>query len=327
MPDDTINRWCARRRAPVEIEITQIPDLKPGEITLLDMHSLLNVLNVLESEIALMGLQLADREDLLKESMSVCSRAKSSLTDEKLALDFAARPREMEAAILSEIASASASYPGRRNEAEVAESIANVQNVFQILEVRVQEVLARAQQPDRWICVPIPVLRADFVSLFAAMERNSRGRYRIVYNLALQKPTDYYIDFVIEGVDGDVVSLPLVFKDVMRDLIANARKYTMPGGIINVGLHASATDLSFVVRDTGCGIPPDEVESVVQFGRRGSNVSKRRTMGGGFGLTKAFLVTKRFGGRFWINSELGIGTRVSIRLPRPGSAQIPSAVR
>jgi signal transduction histidine kinase len=43
-------------------------------------------------------------------------------------------------------------------------------------------------------------------------------------------------------------------------------------------------------------------------------------MGGGFGLTKAFLVTKQFGGRMWIKSELGVGTRITLKLPRPGSA-------
>jgi signal transduction histidine kinase len=43
-------------------------------------------------------------------------------------------------------------------------------------------------------------------------------------------------------------------------------------------------------------------------------------MGGGFGLTKAFMVTKRFGGRFWIASELGRGTRIRIVIPLPATA-------
>jgi signal transduction histidine kinase len=40
-------------------------------------------------------------------------------------------------------------------------------------------------------------------------------------------------------------------------------------------------------------------------------------MGGGFGLTKAFFVTKQFGGRFWIASRLGYGTQVRLWIPRP----------
>lgn len=40
-------------------------------------------------------------------------------------------------------------------------------------------------------------------------------------------------------------------------------------------------------------------------------------MDSGFGLTKAFLVTKPFGGRCWIRSELDVGTRIRIEIPRP----------
>lgn len=49
-------------------------------------------------------------------------------------------------------------------------------------------------------------------------------------------------------------------------------------------------------------------------------------MGGGFGLTKAFYITKQFGGRFFIASECGVGTRIRILLPRPSDAHArPSA--
>ena len=60
---------------------------------------------------------------------------------------------------------------------------------------------------------------------------------------------------------------------------------------------------------------------MVQFGQRASNVGEVRTMGGGFGLTKAFLVTKQFGGRFWLASQLEVGTRVRIQIPRPSETQ------
>jgi len=105
----------------------------------------------------------------------------------------------------------------------------------------------------------------------------------------------------------------------MRDLIANARKYTAQGGIIAAGLFEGLRELRFVVHDTGCGIPEPELRRVVEFGRRGSNVSNVRTMGGGFGLTKAYYVTKQFGGRMWIASRVDIGTRISITLPRDGA--------
>lgn len=164
--------------------------------------------------------------------------------------------------------------------------------------------------------MPIEELRADFREVFTAIEKNSHGRYRIIYNLALQQPTDYYIDFVVECASGHSIALPILFKDVIRDLIANARKYTRPGGTINVGLYETGTELRFVVQDTGMGIPPDEISQVVRYGQRGSNAAHIRTMGGGFGLTKAVIVTKQLGGRFWIRSELNVGTRITIVIPR-----------
>ncbi len=46
-------------------------------------------------------------------------------------------------------------------------------------------------------------------------------------------------------------------------------------------------------------------------------MSDVRTVGGGFGLTKAFLLTKQYGGTFRIASALGVGTRIRIVIPRP----------
>lgn len=158
--------------------------------------------------------------------------------------------------------------------------------------------------------------------MFAAIEKNSKGRYRIIYNLARQQASDYYIDFEIESANRRTIALPQFFHDVMRDLIANARKYTAPGGTINVGVYETDAELRFVVQDTGRGIPPAEIQTVVHYGKRGSNVQQVRTMGGGYGLTKAFLITQRNGGRFWIKSELGAGTRITLlipRLPAPGA--------
>ena len=113
--------------------------------------------------------------------------------------------------------------------------------------------------------------------------------------------------------------MPVIFQDVMRDLIANARKYTSPGGRIDAGLYNSGTELRFIVQDNGVGIPEAELERVTEFGVRRSNVLDRKTRGGGFGLTKAYYVARKFGGRMWIHSstEAPTDTRLGIRLPVP----------
>ncbi len=310
-----------------EIEITEIPPLSPGEQSLLDMHSVVNVLNVLRCELTVLGLMAADDDAYFREGVSVCEALLESLEDSGAALREAARVEDFEHTVFTELAAKLVQPPRQPDPKEVTEAVENLRTVFAILKVRAQEILARAAAPDRWEPFDLEQLRRNFLEVFAAIEKHSRGRYRILYNAARKEPQDYYIDFKFET-DGGPLLMPPIFQDTMRDLIANARKYTAPGGSITAALYEDAAALRFVVSDTGRGIPEAELAQVVQFGRRASNVGDVRTMGGGFGLTKAFLVTKRFGGRFWIASELGRGTRIRLALPRPpavGTGLPPSA--
>lgn len=308
-----------------ELEITEIPPLSPGEQSLLDMHSVVNVLNVLRCELTVLGLIAADNEDYLNEGVGVCETLLASLHDPAAALQSAAQVEDFERTVFAELEAKLAAPPNKPEPKEVDEALANLRTVFAILQVRAQEILARAATPDRWEPFDLGKLRSNFLEVFAAIEKNSKGRYRILYNAACKEPQDYYVDFKLETADGGTTLwMPPIFQDTMRDLIANARKYTAPGGMITAALFESAAELRFVVSDTGRGIPEAELPQVVQFGMRASNVGDVRTMGGGFGLTKAFLVTKRFGGRFWIASELGRGTRLRITIPRPAGTTATS---
>lgn len=297
-----------------EIEITEIPALSPGEQSIVDFHSVVNVINVLNCELIVLGFNLANDDAFFAEGLAQCDRIVASLKDRALALREAARIEEMEHIVLDEFERKLAGRP--EPGADIVETLANIRSVFEILKVRARELLARAAAPEKWEAFDTEHLRRNFADVFAAIERNSHGRYRILYNAARQQAGDYYVDFKIETGDDRILVMPPVLQDVMRDLIANARKYTPPGGHITAALYADAKELRFVVRDDGKGIPPDEIRQVVAFGKRASNVGTVRTMGGGFGLTKAFLVTKQFGGRFWIASELGHGTQVRLWLPR-----------
>lgn len=303
-----------------ELEITEISPLTEKERSLLEMHSVLNVFNVLRGELTLIGLTVAGNPDLLKESLALVDQMIRNLSEPGAALTSAQNVDLHAATINGDIEALLVARPDMRNHPEVVESLGNLVSVFAILRVRAQELLARMKVPGQWVEHAIPALRQNFLDVFSAIEKNSHGRYRIIYNAAFKRPPDYYVDFKIESVDGERLWMPPVFQDVMRDLIANARKYTAPGGKIIAALGASAEALFFFIEDTGRGIPAAELRQVVEFGKRATNVGAVRTMGGGFGLTKAFLVAKQFGGRFWIGSELGVGTRVRIEIPRPTTA-------
>ncbi|MFW5710677.1 MAG: ATP-binding protein [Spirochaetota bacterium] len=113
--------------------------------------------------------------------------------------------------------------------------------------------------------------------------------------------------------------MPLLVKDVFRDLVANARKYTDPGGNILAGVFQDAEHLRMLVEDNGRGIPEESIESVVDFGIRAGNAISKTSYGGGFGLTKAYYITKNFGGRMWIESEINYYTRIKVVIPNQTS--------
>jgi len=299
-----------------EIEIQDLPPLKDDESCLLDMHSLLNVLSILHGELSLLGITLAQNEEFLSSSLQACREIIASLRNRQKTLGTISDLGKFRSCVERDLHGLMTAHPEGLADQEALTSCDNIRSVFAILEVRAREIMARQAEPEAWVRLDINQLRANFDDAFAAIEKNSKGRYRILHNLAKHSASDYFVQLNFESDDNDWVTMPPVFIDVMRDLIANARKYTPPGGSIIAGLYLDSNYLTFAVEDMGRGIPAEEIPHVVEFGRRGSNVGSTRTMGGGFGLTKAIFVTKQFKGRMWIASCLGQGTRVRIEIPR-----------
>jgi signal transduction histidine kinase len=243
-------------------------------------------------------------------------RVADDLRDSERAGDHLTAADTLARELIDLIGEALSSQPGAAERADVKQSLAGLDQIFNVLKVRAQELVDRAADPDMWAEYDIEALKRNFLEVFAAIEQNSHGGYRIVFNLATHEERDYFVDLEMSSFRGDVIRIPAVLQDVMRDLIANARKYTAPGGRIMAGLDENTDRLRFVVEDSGRGIPGAELQNVVDFGYRGTNVQDRPTRGGGFGLTKAFHVTRRFGGHMWIESEPGAGTRVEIEIPQ-----------
>jgi len=65
----------------IEVEVGDLPPLRPEEASLLDMHSMLNNLNILQSELAGHRLTLAQDADLLKDGLTVCREMIAALGD------------------------------------------------------------------------------------------------------------------------------------------------------------------------------------------------------------------------------------------------------
>ena len=298
------------------MEITKSIEFSIEEKSLIDMHSVFNLMNVIIYELITLSPKLGDPKvlnDLHQSVISIVEQLKAPNEAHQQVENVNEFIYDFRKTVSKVVFDA-----GKGEERGVIESLSNIYSIFDILEVRAREISARKKDPDAWVRHDIRQLKSNFFNVFDAIEKNSKGKYRIVYNPAEQGPGDYLIHFEIASVHGKYIWMPAVFQDVMRDLLANARKYTDSGGNIQSGLYESESSLRFIVRDTGIGIPIEEIETIVAFGKRGSNVNERPTRGGGFGLTKAYYVTKKFNGRMWIESPLrgNRGTRIEIILPK-----------
>ncbi|AFG36361.1 ATP-binding protein [Spirochaeta africana] len=298
------------------MEITQDIRITFEQESLIDMHSIMNTLNLLSLELHMIS-RNAGGSAAIEHVLHELYRIGGALRDRERAHHEAGRINEFIHSVREAVTQARMQINSRSEAAaDMEDSALNIESIFTIMRVRAREIVARADDPYGWVDHHITELRHNFEVFFDAIQRNSKGAYRISTSADQRQQGDYLIELDISSPDGESIAMPAVFQDVTRDLIANARKYTAPGGRISTVLHDDSSRLLLRVQDSGIGIPTEEIERVVIFGERGSNVADRPTRGGGFGLTKAYFVTRQCGGRMWIDSQPGSGTAIEIRLPR-----------
>ena len=105
---------------------------------------------------------------------------------------------------------------------------------------------------------------------------------------------------------------------LMTNLIGNALKFTPRGGAVSVRLKTGADEALIEVRDTGPGIPTDELPRIFDRFYRGTNTGEARASGSGLGLAIVRSIVEMHGGSIDLASEVGKGTEFRISLPRDG---------
>jgi signal transduction histidine kinase len=102
---------------------------------------------------------------------------------------------------------------------------------------------------------------------------------------------------------------------VIDNLITNAVKFTPSGGSINVSVQDGAGDVHLIVADTGIGIPAEEQGQVFSRFFRSSNATQGAIAGTGLGLAISRALVEQHDGTISLESEEGVGTRVTVTLP------------
>jgi signal transduction histidine kinase len=113
------------------------------------------------------------------------------------------------------------------------------------------------------------------------------------------------------------VSLPAEqAKQVWTNLISNAIKYTPPGGSVVVALTQDQNSVLGTVRDTGIGIAPKDREHLFEEFFRTQEAKAMEAHGTGLGLSLVKRIVESHGGRIWVESELGKGSKFTFALPK-----------
>jgi signal transduction histidine kinase len=104
---------------------------------------------------------------------------------------------------------------------------------------------------------------------------------------------------------------------VLTNLAGNALQYTPEGGRVTISAKQINSEIQIAVRDTGIGIPPEQLTHIFdRFYRVDKSRSRQAGGGSGIGLTIARALIEAQGGRIWAESAgQGKGSTFTFTLP------------
>jgi signal transduction histidine kinase len=105
-------------------------------------------------------------------------------------------------------------------------------------------------------------------------------------------------------------------KQILINLMTNAIKFTEPGGTVTLKTWCHMdTGVVFQIVDTGIGIAPEDIPMALsRFGQVDGDLN-RKFEGTGLGLPLTKALVEMHGGSLDLQSEIGVGTTVTVRLP------------
>jgi two-component system phosphate regulon sensor histidine kinase PhoR len=105
-----------------------------------------------------------------------------------------------------------------------------------------------------------------------------------------------------------------LLREVLQNLLDNAIQYTPEAGRIRVSVAVNGREATITVSDTGVGIPLAEQERIFERFYRVDAARSREAGGTGLGLSIAKHIVEAHGGRLWVESEVGHGSKFSFSI-------------
>jgi PAS domain S-box-containing protein len=107
---------------------------------------------------------------------------------------------------------------------------------------------------------------------------------------------------------------PMV-STILRNLVSNALKYTLPGGKIVISTKQKNNELMVTVKDNGIGIKSNAIEKLFTIEESYSTIGTNNEVGTGFGLILCKEFVEKHNGKIWVKSEIGKGSKFCFTIP------------
>lgn len=104
-------------------------------------------------------------------------------------------------------------------------------------------------------------------------------------------------------------------KQILENVLLNAVQYTAPLELVTLTVTCEADTINFVIQDSGLGIPEEDLPHLYERFYRVNKSAYRLVRGAGLGLTLTKLLVEQFDGTIEIDSEVKLGTTVTVSLP------------
>lgn len=120
----------------------------------------------------------------------------------------------------------------------------------------------------------------------------------------------------VEGSETPLQVDPGQLATALTNLLDNAVRYAPAGSAVHAEVTSRPTEVEFIVRDEGPGIPTEEIDRVFERFYRVDKARARSTGGTGLGLAIVKHVADRHGGAVTVESEVGIGSTFTFSIPK-----------
>jgi two-component system, OmpR family, sensor histidine kinase BaeS len=127
-----------------------------------------------------------------------------------------------------------------------------------------------------------------------------------------------------EGLPDEVVWDHDRMSEVLGNLLSNAFKFTPRGGEVELLAESAEDGVILTVRDTGAGIPPEQLPHIFEKFYQADNQRDASHEGTGLGLAIAREIVRAHGGELSVESTVGVGTTFTILMPRKAAGRRPA---